>query len=124
VTLTSYNAADRIVLAHPVSGGFTQLHSVTVTVNGSVPGTYHVNNVVVHGQGGNDVTNNSSTPMTVNAGAGNDTVTGGSGKDVLRGDAGLDTLYDEAGDDKLYGGHDTFTDVLFGGAGRVGDSFI
>jgi Ca2+-binding RTX toxin-like protein len=56
-----------------------------------------------------------TTPILVEAGAGNDTVLGGTGDDVLDGGTGNDVISGGAGNDTVYGG--AGNDTISGGAG-------
>jgi serralysin len=70
------------------------------------------------------ITNNSSSPMSADGGAGNDTITGGYNNDRLVGGDGADKLWGvggadwvsgDAGNDRVSGGEGN--DTIFGGAG-------
>ena len=89
--------------------------------------------LVIHGNGGNDNLTGGQGNDTIDGGSGNDyllgaegndtidggegvdIVHGGGGGDILQGDAGNDRLYGDDGDDFLEGG--TGKDLLDGGAG-------
>ncbi|MCJ7873472.1 hypothetical protein MUB49_14385 [Phaeobacter sp. J2-8] len=64
--------------------------------------------LVIHGNGGND---------NLNGGEGNDSITGGSGNDVLDGEEGNDTLDGGEGDDYISSDYDDGPDTLIGGSG-------
>jgi Ca2+-binding RTX toxin-like protein len=52
------------------------------------------------GPGSNDrFTNNTSTPIHIQGGGGDDTLSGGSGDDILFGDRGVDTVFGRGGND-------------------------
>ena len=95
---------------------------VIATFNSSNPvsvSTSAVYNIEVRLRDGHDIivtTSNVTTPMTIDAGGGNDLITSGSGNDLLMGGPGSDMLYGESGDDVLLGG--TGNDDLLGGNGN------
>ncbi|QRM57315.1 VCBS domain-containing protein [Sinorhizobium sp. BG8] len=98
----------------------------TVTIT-SLAGT-SIQAITIEGGDGDDhvlAANVGATPMTVNAGsgndeirtgAGNDTVYGGEGDDVIDGGAGDDTLEGGIGNDTIFGGKGN--DILRGGDGN------
>lgn len=60
--------------------------------------------ITIHGNGGNDTINGSSSGDSLYGDYGRDTIWAGSGADQLYGDIGNDILYGEAGNDVLDGG--------------------
>ncbi|MCA9084354.1 MAG: hypothetical protein KDA81_09880, partial [Planctomycetaceae bacterium] len=84
----------------------------------------HYTGIYITGGPLNDtIRNNTSIPIIVNAGDGNDVIIGGGGNDIIRGGDGNDLINGGPGEDWLFGenGADTLIggddyDVLFGGA--------
>jgi Ca2+-binding RTX toxin-like protein len=76
-----------------------------------------VREIVVDGQGGNDLIDvrDLSKPCFLSGGAGNDTLSGSSSYDELRGEQGNDSLLGGAGSDAMLGG--AGRDTLIGAAG-------
>jgi Ca2+-binding RTX toxin-like protein len=115
ITSTSVNAGVLSVGANAGGSSFTITNGGNINVNGQP--FSGVNQIVVYGQGGNDVvlvSNSVTVPVWIFGGAGNDVITGGGGVNVIVGGAGTDTLLGAAGRDLLIGGEGT--DIITGGA--------
>lgn len=89
--------------------------TINLFASSNFPSTFQV---VVNGNGGNDVIDASGCDVSVslNGGAGRDFLTGGSADDTLNGSSSDDTLIGGDGDDSLNGG--AGNDNLSGGAGN------
>ena len=113
--------------------------SWVVQINGGnsppIPKSQVPNGWKVTAAGGNDDVNfsNSTIPVSINGGSGNDTLLGGVADDLIRGEggqdlaagfigndtvgggSGVDTLFGDSGNDEIYG--DDQGDSLYGGTG-------
>ncbi len=117
VSITGTPANDVVTLSTPTSSTL----EVQIVTNGqTLSRTFAASSVAVvvfdAGAGNDSLTNNTSVPVSVLGGAGNDSIIGGSGNDTLDGGDGLDTLLGTGGDDVILGG--AGDDCLRGGSGN------
>ena len=86
--------------------------SVSVTVNGVLPGGFEpTGSIIAYGLGGDDeieVAPEIALPTELSGGDGNDVIQGGSGEDVLVGGRGADRLVGNADDDVMIAGYTAF----------------
>jgi len=111
---------DNVIVVDHMPGNPALLRA---TVDGTLVGTRDAATLrairVVAGRGNDVVTvdlgQDTTIPVSLYGGAGNDVLTGGAGNDLLDGGAGNDTLNGGGGNDRLFGGDGR--DILDGGPG-------
>ena len=103
-SVKGYNGTGTSASLYLTQGGTAKINLDNATLTGSfyLGGSSQADNITFNAA--------DSTPITVQAGGGNDVINSGIGKDQLYGGTGNDTLYGWKGDDTLYGnsGIDSF----------------
>jgi Ca2+-binding RTX toxin-like protein len=119
ITFTSDDVADNLVLtlsngkiAHnlPAAQGFESATDLNAGVAGVQERDVAGANIVVRGNGGNDILNaaglgNTYNSLTIDGGTGDDTITGGGKGDPLAGGDGDDRVVGNPGGDTMTGGN-------------------
>ena len=116
-TVKGYNGTGTSGSVSLTQGGVAKINLDNATLTGSfsLTGSSQADTITFNSA--------DTTPITVQAGGGNDVITTGIGKDTLYGGTGKDTLHGWKGDDSLNGGSgiDSFVFKPLGGKDTISD---